>query len=307
VARTIKEIIQEFCYRQNDAAPSSIVGVASATERQYLSLFKYIGDDLRNRPFPWPQLKRPYTFTTVTGKSRYQLPGDFYRLLMNNQWDVTNQWPLLGPVSDSIMTGRQFGVWEAATRRLYRIVGPTNYLFSTAPYAQRSASTFEIDAPGVNDTDELFLGYLSANWLWPRNWVAGQSYVAGDIRSGDGNVYRAATSGTSGNVRPNHTTGTASDGAVDWTVYREPYPCDSSNTNLHDDDFCLFDDDIMIEGLRWAFLKARGLDFQQERVDWDKAVINSSSRFHGTTRVNMTTEAGCYEEWPLTPPGSWPV
>ena len=88
---TIKQILQQFCYRMNIPAPTSFVGSTSPAEQQYLSLFKFIGDNLRNRPYQWPQLKRGYSFNTSTGVSKYQLPGDFYRLLESSQWDVTNQ------------------------------------------------------------------------------------------------------------------------------------------------------------------------------------------------------------------------
>lgn len=304
---TIAEIIKEFCYRINEPAPSAIVGVDSPSEKQYLSIFKFIGDNLRNRPYQWPQLKQGYTFTTETGERRYQLPGDFYRLLNSAQWDVTNKWPLRGPVSDFNFSLRQYSVVSLQTRKAYRVIGPTNYLYSTAPYQKRSASTIEIDPAGVNNTDQLFLGYLSGNWIWPRDWVTATAYTAGDIRTGDGYVYRASTSGTSGATRPNWSTGSGSDGTVTWEVYREPYQVSASNSNLNDNDLCLFDDDLMIEGMRWAYYRAKKQEFEVERNDWEDMVKSAYARFQGPCRISMSDEGYDMDDWPVIPDGNWSV
>lgn len=304
---TILEVISEFCHRINVPAPTSIVGVSRPTEQQYLSIFKKIGDDLRNRPFNWPQLKREYTFLTVTDERRYQLPGDFYRLLESNEWDLTNKWPLRGPMSDFAFTTRKYSVVSLQTRKGYNLIGPVQHLYNTSPYSQRSAGVIQIDPAGANDTDELLLGYISCNWVWPEDWVAGASYSAGDIRAGNGYVYRTAAGGTAGATRPNWTTGTDSDDTVDWTVYTEPYLVNSSNANLSDADLCLFDDDIMVEGMHWYYMKLKGLDYQQERVDWEEMVKGAVSRFNGPKRTNMADAIGTYEdqEWPLVPFGNW--
>lgn len=304
---TVKEIIQGFCYRVNIPAPSSIVGVSSPSEQQFLSLFRFIGDNLRNRPYQWPCLKRGYYFNTTTNITKYQLPGDFYRILNSSQWDVTNQWPLRGPISDFNYTLRDFAVVGLDSRKAYRLIGPTQYLYSTSPYSQRSAGWFEIDPPGANNTDQLFMGYISCNWVWPRDWVASTSYSLGDIRSGNGTVYICTTAGTSGSTRPSVTTGTEVDGTVTWTVYREPYLVAPSNSLLSDNDLCLFDDDMMIEGMRWAYFRAKKMDYQQERSDWEQSIRSAYSRFNGPTRISTTGSESEDDDWPSLAPGGWSV
>jgi hypothetical protein len=303
---TIKEILQNFCYRINVPAPTSFVGVASPAEQQYLSLLKFIGDDLRNRPYNWPQLKRGYTFTTQTDVRKYQLPGDFYRLLESAQWDVTNQWPMRGPISDYNFNVRDFAVVSLQTRKAFRIIGAQNYIHATSPFTQTSGGWFEIDPAGQNNTDEMFMGYMSRNWLWPQNWVTNTVYTGGAIRTGVGYVYRTAAGGTSGATRPSHATGSESDGTVTWTVYTEPYDL-ISNSNLNDNDIVLFDDDLMIEGMRWAYLRAKGMDYQQERVDWDNMVKGAYSRFNGPTRINVGSIFDDFGDWPNIPNGSYNV
>lgn len=304
---TIKQIIQDFCYRVNIPAATAYVGVSSPNEQQLLSLFKFIGDNLRNRPYQWPQLKRPYYFNTATGVANYQLPGDFYRILDASQWDVTNNWPLRGPLSDWGYAVRNFSVVDYQNRKAFRLTGAVNYLYSTAPYTKRSAGWFQIDPAGQNNTDELFLGYLSCNWIWPRDWVASTSYSLGDIRSGDGYVYICTTAGTSGTTRPSVTSGTETDGTVTWTFYTEPYQADSSNASLNDEDICLFDDDIMIEGMRWAYFRAKKQDYQQERADWENMVKSAYARFNGVSRGNMGGVDESIYSWFNIPDGSWNV
>lgn len=310
MAVTISDLIDNFCYRLNIPAPSSYAGSTEPAARQYLSLFQFIGDNLRNRPFNWPQLKRGYTFTTTTDERAYQLPGDFYRLLMSTQWDTTNQWPMLGPITDANYTMREFAVVSTSTWKAYRLIGPTAYLFSTSPYNQRSAGYIQIDPPGQNDTDELFLGYVSANWIWPRDWAASTVYVAGDIRSVNGYVYYCTVGGTSGTTRPSSgASGNITDNTVTWQVYREPYQCDSSNSKLDDSDLCLFDQDLMIEGMRWAWFRAKKQSYEQERKDWEDMVLAAAGRFNAPVKVNACDEPGSPWDngFPRAPEGSWPV
>jgi len=305
---TIKEVIQNFCYRINQPAPTSIVGVSSPAEQQYLSLFQYIGDNLRNRSYQWPQLKRGYTFTTSTGVSTYNLPGDFYRLLDSTQWDTTNNLPMFGPISDAAMAMRNYAVVSVLTRKAYQIIGPSGFLYSTAPYSKRSPGKFSINPAGPNNTDQLYMGYMSCNWIWPKDWVTGTTYAAGAVVTGNGNVYYTAAGGVASATRPTGTTGTISDGTVNWTLYLEPYLCEPANTLLSDNDLCLFDSDLMIEGMRWAYKQAKGQEFQQLRADWENQLKSAFARFNGPTRVNMADSLDDYYGlWPITPSGNWSV
>lgn len=293
----------------NLPAPASIVGVSSPNERQLVSLFQQIGDDLRNRSYNWPALKRGYTFNTQTDVSLYELPGDFYRLLPAAEWDVTNKWPLFGPASDFQFTAKEILAISVQNRKTYRIIGPTSHLLSTAPYTKRSAGKFEIQPKGANDTDELYLGYVSCNWVWPRDWVASTAYSVGDIRSVSGYVYICTGSGTSGTDIPTTSTlnTNITDGTVTWRLYLEPYLVEPGNSKLNDNDIVLFDSDLMIEGMRWAYKLAKGQEYVQLRQDWENMVKGAFARFDGPARISMC--GADYEErpFPFNPPGSWSV
>lgn len=302
---TVKELLQSFCRRINQPVPTAFAGVTSPTEAQYLEILRYIGDRLRNLPFDWPQLKKYYTFTTVTDQVNYQLPGDFYRMLPGTQWDTTNKFNMWGPATDSRWASRQFAAVNVYTRQVYHIVGPTNYLYSTAPYNQRSAGTFQINPGGQNDTDVLAFGYVSCNWVQPIDWVASTAYVQGHKRSVDGYVYYCTTGGTSGTTRPS--TGTLNtnitDGTVTWRVYTEPYPCSLANTDLTDNDLVLFDEDVVIDGLVWRYKQLKGQDYLELKQDWDNQLSAMNSRFKGITLIDISGDGEDF--FPNVPWGNW--
>ena len=50
-----------------------------------------------------------------------------------------------------------------------------------------------------------------------RKWVAGRAVFANELRSHSGRVYRAGSTGTTGNTAPTHTSSSASDGTITWT------------------------------------------------------------------------------------------
>jgi hypothetical protein len=54
-------------------------------------------------------------------------------------------------------------------------------------------------------------------------WETGTAYTAGDYVRSEGKEYVAATSGTSGTSIPAHTTGTVTDGGVEWTYTSSGY------------------------------------------------------------------------------------
>lgn len=302
---TIKEIIDSYCGETNIPKSSSYVGNTQPGAVQMLALFRKVGDALRNMPLQWTQLKRGYVFTTVTDQQSYALPGDFYRILESTQWDTTNQWPLYGPISDAAAALRDYGVVNITTRKGYRILGPVNHLISTAPYSKRASGKFTLDQASENSTDELYLGYLSCNYIWPRDWVASTAYSAGDIRSGNGFVYICTLGGTSGATRPSVATGTEVDGTVTWTVYTEPYLVNAANTKLNDADICLFDENLMIQGLAWAFMASKGLDYKQARFDWENEAKGAFSRFDGPSKINMAQRDPDWSDALNIREGSW--
>jgi hypothetical protein len=429
VSTNVKQIIDEFCYRGNFPTASTYVGQTTGNPAQYVALLRYIGDLLLSKGYDWPQLKRSFLFCTQTNVRNYPLPGDFYKVCESTPWDVANQWPLRGPVSDYNMAIRQLSIVSLQTRKAYQFIGKTNTVFhnrSPNEYNPNADLYFQIDPAGSDETDLLQLQYISRNWVLPAPWdydtayssgtpdvvqvngnvytciISGNStqrpdappsmangigydggtiwqalnssswagttaYSAGQyVITGGGNLYLCTTGGTSGSVEPSSTSSSVADGTVTWeyiafsswaaqTQYAYGDYVQSGTTfyvNLNnsadgsmsisgmsapswlyfnnawvvndgdatwrwndsgyslsaDTDLVLLDKDLIIDGMNWAFLKARGLDYQDAKDIWERQVVGSIGRFNGPTRISAADEFGDqFSAWPSTPAGSWDV
>ena len=137
----------------------------------------------------------------------------------------------------------------------YRIAGRTSKRFqiNPTPAAFRITNSFLVIDPQ--------LGWLPADWVTATTYVAGQ-YVSNT----DGNIYYSATAGTSGATEPTHTSGTASDGSVQWTYFSGEY-----ERPLADTDTSLLDEDLLEQDVLWIFRKLNGYDYQNFQAEAEMA------------------------------------
>lgn len=77
------------------------------------------------------------------------------------------------------------------------------------------------DVFGDGDVGRLYRLNLFNDNTTP--WAASKSVSVGNIMTSDGHYYRAASSGTTGTIKPVHTEGTRSDGAVNWEYIHSGY------------------------------------------------------------------------------------
>jgi len=89
----------------NDAAVlcglTSVADPYSSSDQAFIQLrtfLKYLGRDLCTE-FPWTELTKEATITTVTNQSAYALPDDFARLIDSTGWNRTSMFPWAGPVT----------------------------------------------------------------------------------------------------------------------------------------------------------------------------------------------------------------
>jgi hypothetical protein len=213
---TIAEILNEFLDRINQPREASYVGASTPAARQYVSLFKFIGDELLDYQNGWPQLKRIHKFKSYQGIANYQLPGDFLRPLTGTQWDATNQIPLAGPLSNERLAFQTYGVNIATPFAGFQLNGAQGYKITTSPYTQYSAGYFQISPPGQDSEIESVIQYVSSNYVWAQNWIANTAYVSGNIRTIHDEMWICTTSGTTA------TTGQYPVYGWDNNVYWEP-------------------------------------------------------------------------------------
>lgn len=120
--------------------------------------------------------------------------------------------------------------------------------------------------PSGTDTDTNVTDG-TVTWLYKAvdSWTAQTSYTTGDVILISSQYYICTTPGTQGNntqvtgsTQPAWTATTASDGTItNWDFWEPAY-----ETIVSDNDLCLFDDELMIAGLKWRFMRARGLQYE---------------------------------------------
>lgn len=238
----------------------------------------------------WPQQKKTYSFTVTSGRSKYPLPEDFHAMTFDTQWDSTQSWRLSGPMGDSAFTARLYGGFTSPQIG-FRVNGPDGNVLAGV------GGQFEITPTPTASTEVLAFEYYSKNTFMPPNWTALETSITASpakYRNANGLNYKctAITTGTCGSTAPAQTSGTFVDSGVTWTTYTTPY-----ETIIADTDLALFDDDIMIAGFKWRYLKATGLDYEVELQEHGRLVNNALGRMNGST-IGSFTRVGRLARWP---------
>ena len=102
--------------------PTLIVTSTNRDIKQLLATTYRVGNDLRK--FGWSKLQRDASITLVSGQETYALPTDLDWEIAETQWDQTNGWPLLGPLTPSEWQRFQNnGVVTSEFERKYRVRG----------------------------------------------------------------------------------------------------------------------------------------------------------------------------------------
>lgn len=201
--------------------------------------------------YPWPELQREYTFTLATSTASYALPGDFNRFQMETMWNRTQKWPLIGPLDAVEWQQYKSGLVTTLPRQRYRI----KYWATTQFFVDPTPSSSENGQTCVYE-------YISATTLRPKTWVASTSWAGISYCSYNGNIYDRGGTGaaTTGTTAPTHTSGTVSDGSINWTYVSAAY-----STIIDDSDEVILDNTMITDGAIWRFKQERGLDFEDLR------------------------------------------
>lgn len=266
---TVLEIVQSALYDTGNTPPTSLI-TATAFSLKMKNILYSQTRQLRNlRVFP--QQKKKYTFDLVSGQSSYQLPRDFYAACMDTQWDDDRKLRLLGPLSDGDFTARTKGLITTSNFVGYRIFGP-----DTNPNSSASGQ-FEVTPTPTSSGETLSFEYISSNMFLPPYWAPSTAYVIGDYVSSSGNIYLCDTNGTSSSTSPSATTANITDGTTRWDYQSAAYERIVTNSDL-----CLFDDDIMIAGVKWRYLRSSKLEFQEEYEQYVALLKTAQTRHVGS-------------------------
>jgi hypothetical protein len=270
---TVLEIAQRSLDELALPRVSTLLGTTDNAVNQVRALIYAEAEYLRNQRI-FPQCKRKHTFSTADGRAQYPLPEDFYAALLRTQWDTTNRWELIGPMSDQSMAFRTYGFVSFEERYGYRIFGPDMN-------PNTSGGQFEINPTPGTSVAALYFEYITKTLFLPPNWAPTAVVAATSYRNANGNIYYTAAGGTTGATPPTGTS-PAVDGTVTWEYRTAPYSEIITNSDLN-----LFDDDIMRIGLQWRLLETKGLDYAAKRAEHDDMVDSAKARWLGNFSISL--------------------
>lgn len=178
--------------------------------------------------------------------------------------------------------------WGASTYYSYNdyVTHGGQYYVCTVP--GQSGGTGPVRTTAGTETD----GTVTWTFVTQAAWIGETQYTSGSYVTSHSNLYLSTNlsnyqqstnvNQSSGKLAPNWTATTVVDGTATWTWQAVPY-----DTILADADLCLFDDDVMIDGLRWKFMQARGMEYEDLQSAWTEKVDEAVTRWMSGRRLSL--------------------
>lgn len=168
--------------------------------------------------------------------------------------------------------------------------------YNAGDYVTNGGNTYRATTAGVSTgtgpsgtSDEITDGTVVWEYITITTWAPYTEYGVGDHVTLSGNLYRCVTVNVQGNntaksgaTGPTWGTNVVTDGLLNWTYVSTAY-----ESILSDSDLCLFDDELMICGLKWRFLRARGLQYEDQLNEYDTMKRSAVSRWNAGMRLSM--------------------
>lgn len=264
-------LVQAALYEFGITPPSTLL-TATNLQQQNLKNILYAEARYLRSLANWPQQKKVYTFDLESGRTKYPYPPDFYAPVAGTFWDTDIDRRLNGPASDAEFSEEQIRGTGQNNPATFRPFGPDGNIA-----AGTSGGQFQIPFTPSSSGESLSLEYYSKNLFQPPYWTASEAGITtSKYRFCNGLILdcTAITTGTCGTTPPS---ASGVDGGVTWTVLTTPY-----ETIIADEDQCIFDDDIMICGIKWRYLKSKKMDFSVEADEYKRLLLTAQARFKGS-------------------------
>jgi hypothetical protein len=272
---TLLSTIQTVCKEIGLPVPETVIGNTDSTVRQMLAFLEREGKEVRSM-WRWPFLNREYTWTLTSGTANYAFNTDYDYQCFRSHWDRTNQWELIGPISEAEWQMIKSGITSTSPRRRFRIKGVAD-------------GQIFIDPTPTSSGDTLVLEYQSLNWIRPKTWTASTSFAASSYTFYNGNYYQTTVGGVTGSTAPTHTSSSASDGGITWTYYSGTY-----ETYTADTDVALLSEPNLELGLQWRFRREKALDWEAHRADAQDSWRRISMNKKGSRILSLTAPRDDY-------------
>jgi hypothetical protein len=207
--------------------PFNAVGAGDQLTQQITALYTAVGQMLV-RQRVWRGLLRVQTYTvSAPNTTTLALPADYDRPVNQTEWDQTNHWPLMGPMTPQQMQTLKSGIISEGPRIKFRLIGKNMELFPPAQTGQN-----------------FVLNYISKGWL------------IGDPNS----------------------------------VTPQPYKLKPTA----DTDEAIFDDRLMIAGVKLRFFQAKGFDTTAYADDFQVLLDQALAQDSGAQKLTMAADPATY-------------
>lgn len=292
MARTLLELIQAACDEIGIPQPSAIIGQVDDQSRQLLALANREGKDfsvLANSRGGWQNLHKEYVFTTevqaaTTGNTTVD------SAVITNIPDTT------GIVAETWFVN---GTGIPRDAKVVSVDSATQVTIDRPCTATGTgvSITFAQGGYSMPSDFEYFVqrSYWDGNMLWE---------LMGPITAQEKQVLRYGTVASGPRqkfyVRSNKlylVPVPSDDGTVAAFDYYSNAWCQSAGGTAQtrwtaDTDTYKLDEDCFIQGMKWRFLRAKGLDYQQEKYDYDTDCMRVLARDGGARDLSLTQNTG---------------
>lgn len=263
---TVLEVLQSAAGELGLPEPA-----AYTSNNLLLRLLYAVSEDLREQR-AFPQQKRTHTITLEASRNKYPLPADFYSGLLGTQYNQTDSWQLIGPVSDEEWNYVLYGSGGATLEEMYRIFGPDMNQTTAGGQIQLQ--------PTPSAADTISFDYITASLFLPPNWAVSTAYTSGQYRNVNGNIYLCDTNGTSSadvDDAPSAKTANITDNTTRWDYVDTPYETAQGGT-----DICLFDKRVLVNGIKSQYCLQKKEDNSQYEMAYRKGIDNARARWVGS-------------------------
>lgn len=280
---TVLDLIQEAASGIKQPYPTTL-NSSSRDVKHWLTAANRIGRQVRRRAL-WPFLSKRFTVTTAADTVLYSLPPDFDRSIFDTFWQGGKFWQMIGPLTPREWENQKNGVVTASPSIQFRFSGI-------------DAKRIElVEDPGV---DSFIFQFQSLNWILPTlDWAAGVSVTAGEYCQYNGNVYKAASSGSTGATAPTHSIGSVSDGSITWEYSAYEKVVENGAR-------VLIDRDVFILGVQWAWLQINGFEYDAIFVEYNKEIKKRLGAIAGASSFVISNgQASPFFGWSVVPQTGW--
>lgn len=184
-------------------------------------------------------------------------------------------------------------------------------LYAPGEYFTSSGNLYRVTVGGTSSSSaptsttesvDITNGTITCRYHSASTWAGETSYTAGSYAKVSSQYYRCIIGGVSGKNAPSWDTTTFTDNTCTWTFQDTEY-----DRIVTDSDICVFDDEVMVAGIRAELFKARGLGTADLVEQYESFKKSSAARFHVGKVLDLA--AGAYSPRPFAnlPEGNWPT